>query len=99
MFLQLDKVSLSLWKFKSLTYQILVILCSSFGFIAPKTLNYLDFQYFDFESHLMTINERHLMTVIERHLMMVIERHMMTVIERHLMTVIERHLITLLSAT
>jgi len=34
---------------------IFAILFRPFGFIAPKTLNYLAFQSFDFEHHLMKV--------------------------------------------
>jgi hypothetical protein len=33
----------------------MTILFKPFGFIAPKTLNYLVFQSFDFERHLMNV--------------------------------------------
>jgi hypothetical protein len=34
---------------------MLIILFRPFGFIAPKTLDYLTFQSFDFERHLMKV--------------------------------------------
>ena len=71
---------------------MLAILFKPFGFIAPKTLNYLGFQSFDFERHLMmVIPETYLMKVIlETYLMKVIlETYLMKVIlETYLMKVI-----------
>jgi hypothetical protein len=36
-------------------FTILIILFRPFGFIAPKTFNYLSFQSCDFERHLMKV--------------------------------------------